>query len=444
VNDRALYGCILVMLTMSSNALGQGLLGTYEQARRNDPVFLSASHVLQSARERVPQALAAVRPSVTFNGGRGQQSGRAAFAVAPPEERGVRNWTWAVQLTQPLWRPVAWSTLDQARWQEQLAEQQYLQAEQELILRVAQAYLDILVASQSRDATQSQQDAIAGQLDLVTRNFQVGMATITDIHEAQSRLDLVRAQVVSTRNDLAVRKAELERIIGEPTEPRTELGENDERAVELMGPEQSWVDSARSDALQVRIAQAALEIAEIEVDRGRAGHSPTLDATASYGSNFSSGSIGSPADISSRTRSAQVGLNFTMPLYAGGGSSARVREAMAQQEKVRDELEAARRDAGFRARQAYAAVQNGQAQIEALRSAVRSSRSALDANRVGYRIGTRINIDVLNAEQQLHAARRDLYKARAETLVQALRLKASNATLSEVDLRHIDRQLLIQ
>lgn len=434
---------ILVML-ITSNAWGQDLLSIYEKAKRNDPIFLSAFHSLQGARERVPQALAALMPAITLNGGRGQQSGRAAFAAMSPEERDVRNWTWTLQLTQPLWRPVARSTLDQAQWQEQLAEQQHRQAEQDLILRVAQAYLDILVASETCAVAQSQEDAIAKQLKLVTRNFQVGMATVTDIHEAQSRLDLSRAQGVSARNELAVRNAELERILGEPANLGTSLGHDNERAVKLLGDEQSWVDIARANALQVRIAQAALEIAESEVHRSRAAHSPTLDATASYGRNFSSGSIGSPADISSRTRSALVGLNFVVPLYAGGGLTARVSEAMAQQEKVSDDLEAARRDAGFHARQAYAAVRNGQAQVEALRSAIRSSQSALDANRVGYRIGTRINIDVLNAEQQLYAARRDLYKARAETLVQGLRLKAANATLSEADLQDINRQLSIQ
>lgn len=433
-------GAILAWMT-STAAYADDLLSVYEQARRSDPVYLGASHALQSARERVPQALAGILPAVNLNGGRGQQSGRAAFGGASPEDRDVRNWTWTVQLTQPLWRPVAWSALSQAQRQEHLAEQQYLLAEQDLILRVAQAYLDVLVASESQSVAQLQVEAIGKQLELATRNFQVGMGTVTDVHEAQSRLDLARAQSVSARNELAGRKAEVERALGVPIGRIAALRRNDDQAIELKGEEQAWVDSAREDALQVRIAQAALEVAESEVQRGRAAHSPTLDATASYGNNYSSGSMGSPADISSRVRSAQVGLNFTVPLYAGGGISARVREAFAQKEKVQDDLEAARREAVLRARQAYAAVENGQAQIQALRSAVRSSQSALDANQIGYRIGTRINIDVLNAEQQLYAARRDLYRARADVLVQSLRLKAANATLSGSDIDSLNQQL---
>lgn len=431
----------ILTLLASSGARADDLLSTYEQAKRSDPVYLGASHVLQGARERVPQALAGILPAVNLNGGRGQQSGHAAFGAASPEERDVRNWTWTVQLTQPLWRPVAWSALSQAQRQEQLAEQQYMLAEQDLILRVAQAYLDVLVASESQNVAQLQVEAIAKQLELATRNFQVGMATVTDIHEAQSRLDLARAQGVSARNELAGRKAEIERVLGVPIGQVAALRRSDDQAVELLGEEQAWVDSAREDAIQVRIARAALEVAESEVQRGRAAHSPTLDATASYGNNYSSGSMGSPADISSRVRSAQVGLNFTVPLYSGGGVAARVREVFAQKEKAQDDFEAARRDAVLRARQAYAAVQNGQAQIQALRSAVRSSQSSLDANQIGYRIGTRINIDVLNAEQQLYVARRDLYRARAEVLVQSLRLKAANATLSVSDIHSLNQQL---
>ena len=199
----------------------------------------------------------------------------------------------------------------------------------------------------------------------------------------------------------------------------------------------AWAESAREQSLQVRIAQAAREVAVRELEKNRAAHAPSVDLTAGYGNNYGSGSISSPADIAARTRSAQVGINFSLPLYAGGAMQARVREAIAGQDKADEELEAARRQAAAVARQAYTGVVNGLARIEALESAIRSSRSSVEANQIGYRIGTRINIDVLDAQQQLYAAQREWHQARAETLMQGLRLKAANATLDGVDLQAI-------
>jgi outer membrane protein len=434
-------GVAVALLLACACAAGEDLRDIYDKARQRDPVYRGALHVLQGARERVPQARAAVLPALSLNGGTGRQDGRAAFGAAPNEDRDVRNWNWTLQLTQALWRPAAWSALDQAHRQERLAEQQFRLAEQELVLRVAQAYMDVLVASEAQRVSGLQLAAIEKQLELATRNFEVGTVTVTDVHEAQSRLDLSRAQSVTARNDLESRRAELERILGEPVGHMAGLRQGGDPVATVPDGVQAWAESARETALQVRIAQAALEVAESEVQRSRAAHSPSLDLTAGYGGSYASGSISSPADVAARTRSGQVGLNFTLPLYAGGGVAARVREAMSQHDKASEDLEAARREAAARARQAYSAVMNGQAQINALQSAVRSSQSAVEANRIGYRIGTRINIDVLNAEQQLYAAQRDLYKARAETLVQGLRLKAANATLDEADLNHVNRQL---
>jgi len=169
-----------------------------------------------------------------------------------------------------------------------------------------------------------------------------------------------------------------------------------------------------------------------------------LDLTAGYGTNYSSGSITSPADISARSRSRQVGLNLSIPLFAGGGVQARVREALALKDKAADDLEAARRQAVAQASQAFTGVVSGAAQVQALASAIASSKSSVDSNKIGFRVGSRINIDVLNAEQQLYTAERDWHKARAETLMQGLRLKAANATLAESDLNAINNMLDIE
>lgn len=431
----------LPLLLATSGAPAADLLEVYRQAQARDPIYRGAVYALQAARERVPQARAALLPAVNLVGAASRQAGQASFSDLPPVERDVRTRSWNLQLSQPLWRATASAALDQAGQQELLAEAQFRQAEQELILRTAQAYLDILVAQEAEHVAHLQTGAVEQQRALARRTFEGGTGTVTDVHEAQSRLDLSRAQAVVAGNELQNKLAELTRILGVSHARLAAL--RADGALPRLEPAgvQPWLDSAREQSIQVRIAQATLEVADREIARNQAAHLPTLDLTASYGSNFTSGSITSPADISVRSRATQVGMSLTIPLYAGGGVQARVREAVAMKGKAAEDLEAARRQAVTQARQAFAGVVNGAAQAQALASAISSSKSSLDANKVGYLVGTRINMDVLNAEQQLYAARRDWHKARAETLLQGLRLKAANATLGEADLGAINELL---
>ena len=427
-----------LLLLSSFNAQADNLLAVYRRAQERDPTYRGAAHALQAARERVPQARAGLLPAVILIGSTSKQSGQAAFSEAPYVDRNVRSRSWNLQLTQPLWRATGWMTLSQAEQQEMLADVQFRQAEQELIVRTAQAYLDVLVTQEAERVARLQISAVELQLGLARRNFEVGTATVTDVHEAKSRLDLSRAQAVAATSDVENKRAELARILGDSAVRLARLRDGGRLPGIQPAIVQFWVDSAREQSLLVRVALTTLEVAAREIDKSRAVHSPTLDLTAGYGTNYASGSISSPADIATRTRSGQVGLNLTVPLFAGGGAQARVREAIALKEKAREDLEVARRQAITLARQAFTGVVNGAAQVDALESAISSSKSSLDANKVGYRIGTRINIDVLNAEQQLYAAQRDWHKARAETLMQGLRLKASNATLDETDLQAIN------
>jgi len=431
----------LPLLLASFSAPAADLLEVYRQAQARDPIYRAAVYALQAARERVPQARAALLPAVNLVGSAGRQTGRASFDETPSVQRDVHTRSWNLQLSQPLWRATASAALDQAGQQEVLAEAQFRLAEQDLILRTAQAYLDILVAQEAEHVAHLQIGAMEQQRSLARRTFEGGTGTVTDVHEAQSRLDLSRAQAVVAGNELQNKLAELTRILG--ISHASLAGLRADSALPQIAPVglQPWLDSAREQSIQVRIAQATLEVADREIAKSQAAHSPTLDLTASYGSNFTSGNITSPADISARSRATQVGMSLTIPLYAGGGVQSRVREAVALKGKAGEDLEAARRQAMTQARQAFAGVVNGAAQAQALASAITSSKSSLDANKVGYLVGTRINMDVLNAEQQLFAAQRDWHKARAETLLQGLRLKAANATLDEADLSLINGML---
>lgn len=427
------------------SARAADLLEVYRSALSQDAVFEAARFQAQAAIEKIPQARAALLPSLGLNINASRQQGNASFAGAPFEDRRVRSSGTALQLSQPLYRRVSWIALEQAGMQVRQAMAVHDQARQELILRVCQRYFDVLVAQESLAVAGFQIRAVGLQFELARRNFEVGMSTVTDVHEAQARFDLSRAQRIGAVNELELRRAELERLLGAP--PPTLSTWREDAALSDIGTGfdatllETWVADARSASPVVRAQEAARDMAEQDIARQEAGHWPTLDLTASYGKTSTSGSMNSPADIGVQNHAAQVGIQLSVPVFSGGGVGSKAREALAQLGKARADLDDARRQAAALARQAYAGVANGQAQSEALASAVRSSKSAVDANKIGYKTGTRINIDVLNAEQQLYAAQRDLAKSRAETLMNRLRLKAAAGVLEESDV-HALNQLL--
>lgn len=434
---RALW--LAVLVTPSAHA--EDLLQAYRAALANDPVFAVSRHNLEIEKSRRRQAAAGLGPTLNAQANAGDQRGDAAFGGAPPEAREADTRSWSLQLTQPLFRYQNWQSYAQAKLQVMRADAQLAQAQQELMLRVAQAFFDILIAQENLAATEAEQTAIGEQLKLAKRNFEVKAGTITDVHEAQSRFELAHARYLAALEELETKRGALEQLTGQTPTALTPL----KRDVPLPRPQppdiQSWLDAAKDNNLNVHASRAALEVTRREIDRNRAGHYPTLDLTASHGDNYSSGSLTSPANVSSDVSSTQVGVQLTVPLFASGAVSARVTEAIAARDKAQAELAVAERNAIQTARQAYYGVTTGVARAESLKQAVRASQSSIEGNKIGQRVGTRINIDVLNAQQQLAAAQRDLARARYETIMQALRLKAAAGNLKEVDLQAMNALL---
>ncbi|MGE0333430.1 MAG: TolC family outer membrane protein [Ramlibacter sp.] len=436
------YCAAAAALMMAGAAGATDLLQAWQIAQTADPVLAAARHSLRMAGEKVPQARAGLLPTINFNAGASRQSGAASFDGAPDVQREPRSRNWSVQLAQPLYKPAHWAALQQAEAQLRQAGHQYRLAEQDAIVRLAQAYFDVLVAQESAAVAHAQGAAMGQQLKLAQRNFEVGMTTVTDIHEAQSRFQLARAQQVVARSELAQKQAELEKILGQALPQPASLRADAALPAPATDDAQHWIRLAQQQHPEVLLQQAAAEAAQLELARQRAGHAPSLELTASRNASFNSGSLATPADTRVRSLASQVGVQLTVPLYAGGAVAARVREALAAQDKAQAELLAAQRKAAAQASQSHAAWLQGGAQAEALAAAVAASRSQVEASQIGYRIGTRINIDVLNAQQQLHAAQRDLFKARADTLLHSLRLKAAIGELHAGDLQAVN-QLLV-
>ena len=436
------HALFLGILAFSQPLFAADLLQTYREARANDPVYASAQAARDAGRESLPQGLAQLLPQINASASTQMNYIGISFRDAlPPSTRNGNTNGYGVSLTQPLFNWQAIMAYKEAGFKVAQAEAVFGQAAQDLIVRVAQAYFDVLASQDSLAFIQAQKTAISEQLAQAKRNFEVGTATITDTHEAQARFDLAASQEIAAQSDLEIKKRTLQQIIGKFPDRLTPL----RHSIELSPPQpnamEQWVSSAEDQNFAVRVQQAALEIASREIERSRAGHYPTLNMVGNFSKSSASIFTSGPVNFATDTIDRSIGLQLSIPLYAGGGVNSLVRQAIANQEKARQDLENARRTAALQARQAYLGVTNGMAQVKALEAALVSSQSALDSNKLGYEVGVRIEIDVLNAQQQLFSTMRDLAQARYNTLVNELKLKAAAGTLTEEDVGTVNRLL---
>lgn len=425
----------LLLAAGGAAAQKSDLLSIYRDALANDPVYASARFANQAAREREPQARSALLPNVGASVGYNQIWQDSS---TPNVSNSFNSWGPSLQLTMPIYRPQNWDALSQARLAVQSSEAQLAQARQDLILRVTQAYLDVLAAQDALTAIEASKKATAEQLAQARREFEVGTKTIVDTHEAQARFDLATAQEIAAQNDLEIKRRALHTLTGKDMNTLAALVPSPALATPAPASMDEWVNRSQSDNLQVRIGQQAKLIADMEIERARRGHHPTLDLTASYSDNNNQnvgvGTIDSKATV--------VGLEFALPLYQGGLVSSQVREAVANQDKARQQLEEALRSAALQTRQAYLNVTSTEAQVKALEAALASSQKSLESTLLGLEVGVRTNVDVLNAQQQLTSARRDLAAARYNFLLSVLNLKAAAGALTATDLEDIDRLLV--
>lgn len=430
-----LRATLLVALGITAAPAGSAdLVEVFRMAQSADAVYASARAGWAATQEKLPQGRAGLLPSATLSASTQQNDRTIRFRdpTLPASSTQFNSNSISLSLTQPIYRRQNIVALEQARTQVAQADYTLALAAQDLILRMAQAYFDVLLAQDNVAFARAQKTAIGQQLEQARRNFEVGTATITDTHEAQARFDLTTAQEIAALNDLEIKNRALEQIIGRIAPTLAPLGPK----FTLINPTPSrmddWVAEAREVNLQVQVAQAGLAIATQEVSRNRGGHFPTLDA---FATRTESGSgAGVQGGVGNDTRSTVVGLQLAVPIYQGGLVSSRVRESLANEEKARQDLENSRRSAELTARQNFLGVTNGMAQVKALEAALVSTQSSLDSTRLGQEVGVRTQVDVLNAQQQLFSARRDLAQARYNYILSLLRLKAAVGRLAEDDL----------
>jgi outer membrane protein len=449
---------LIASAVFSLGAQGADLLQVYQLALSNDAQFNSARLTLTAAQERLQQSKAPLLPSVQITGTnlriQGSQfrtrsgapsnatnsgTGADGASAVTISNSAINTSNYSLQLAQPLYRPELVEQLEQGKLALVGNETQFVLARQELIIRTAQAYFDILTAEEAVLFTKAQKEAVTEQLASAKRNFEVGTQTITDTHEAQAAFDLVVAQEFAAMNDLDVRRTALLQITGQSPEglaalrPGARLGAPEPVFIEY------WVDAAEKSNANVLVQQIALETAKREIAKSRTGHRPTVDLIAS--SRFDTQGPLFNLGVGPSQTTNSVGIQFNIPIFSGFGVTSRVKETIALEGKTRFDLENAKRTAAQGARQSFLGVNSGLAQIKALEAAEISSQSSLDSNKLGYQVGVRINIDVLNAQRQLFSTRRDLAKARHDAVMAGLRLKLAAGILKEDDLNGVNSLL---
>lgn len=437
----------IALLGVNLPAGANDLLETYHAAQGQDSVFAAARGAQQAGQEKLTQGRATLLPSVNITASSTYNNNEIQYnqpgAPYPSGTSRFINSGAAITLVQPLFRQNNWQAYTASELQVVQSEAQFRNAEQDLIIRSAQAYFDVLAAQDAVNLTAAQKTAIGEQLAQAKRNFEVGSATITDTLEAQARYDLVDAQAIAAQSNLEIKERGYQQLTNAMPKNLQPVGSAFKPEIPQPGDAEKWVEQAQLGNLQLAVAKAGAELADKEVVRNRGGHYPTLDLVGSYGKSkitpVGSGTFlnGNNALDTDQTTS-YVGVQLNVPLFQGGSTQSKWREAEANRDRANAELESTRRSVDLQTRQAYTGVVNGMSQVMALEQALKSSEKLLEASKLGHEVGVRTNLDVLNAQQQLFSTRRDLYQAKYNYLISRLKLKAAVGSLAEDELAAVN------
>lgn len=450
---------ILLLALISSQAQAFDLLEAWQAARTHDPLFASARAGAEAGRSKSLQARALKSPQVTLNAGMagvssdnkitGAQFSNVQFAGAGfgGANRGTTDFRTKtdggldlnlnLRAEYPLYDAARASSAVQLNKQAQLAEVQLTADEQQLMLRVAQAYFDTLLAADTLATIKTQQTAVAEALASAKERFREGDAAIIDTHETQARYDMLAAQVLEAESSQQLARAALADITGNQDATLAQLPPKADLQRYAGGDLQGWLNRAQSNHPLVHAQQLQQDVAQAEIGKFQASHSPVLNLVALAGGERLQGLTGNDASLTNHQLS--LGMQLTIPLYTGGMRDARYQEALALEDKARNQTEVMRQQAARDARSAWMAVTVGQGQVKALEQAEHSAEIKLDSTHLGRDVGDRTTLDVLNSEQELYNTRLALYRSRYQVLLALLNLSAAAGELDETRLKEINQ-----
>ena len=457
--------CILLLLTpvvLKAAPQAQNLKDIYELALQHDANWAAARYANTAAQEKIEQGKALLLPTVSINSSATrsdtsiQYTGNTVYRNNNQSEK-FNTLSYGINVNQPLYRKQNQVQYQAASLQVNFADLQLQQDRQDLILKSAQAYFDVLLAQDKLTLNQAQKTAISSQLNQAKANFKAGVSTITDVDEAQAKFDTVQSQEIAALNEIEIKKQALQLLTGQyPAQLSgiqakislklpvlSEADKNTEHPSENNHPNDNialWIQQAQHNNIALKQKKLDYELASKAIELNQAGHLPTLDAVASYNRTDANGGInGFGSDLNNTT----VGLQFQMPLYQGGATSSKVREAIANQQKAQEEIEAARRKAELDTRQAYLEVTSNIAQANANEQTLYSTESQMASTNKSFKLGIRTNVDVLNAQQQVFNAKRDLLQTHYNYLLGLLKLKYASGMLHDQDLEEVNNLLVV-
>jgi outer membrane protein len=425
-----------ILLLTSSSIYADDLLEVYELAKKNDPTFGAAVAEYRAAVEASPKAFAGVLPQVNLTGSHTEVYNENRTGSA--SSRDYNSDSYSLTLSQTIFNKSRFDAIAQADALVAQAEAVYGNAEDDLVIRVAQNYFDVLSESANLVFAKAEKKAIAQQLDQAKQRFKVGLTAITDVHEAQARYDQAVASQIEAQRLYDISLESLRELTGKMPVNLAKVNEQQELVAPTPNDIDVWVKTALDKNLLLLSAQKGVEAAMEGRDLASAGHYPTLDLQADY-TNYDteSGVSGTPYEQDGTS----VSLVLNIPIYSGGGTSASAREAAANLQRSKELYEQQRRATIRQVRNSYLTVLSAISQAQALKQALRSSQTALEATQAGFEVGTRTTVDVLDSQRELYRAERDYIRARHGYILSTLVLKKAAGTLTGDDVRLINTWL---
>lgn len=443
---------LLCALLGGATVMAEDLITVYQKAQRNDPAIRQAEANMMAVLERRPQARAALLPQIdaTANWNRNDSDGTRTLnfgtQVIPetPVASDIDSYGWSLNLRQSLFNTNQWQQLKRSEKEIAQAQADFEAAQQDLVVRVSEAYFEVLAAQDTLGAERAAKEAIGRQLEQAERRFEVGLIAITDVKESQAAFDDATATEIAARRALANAKEALREITGEYPEVLATPGNE----FPLIPPdpqvEQDWVDIALQQNAELESAKIGTDITRRNIKIARAGRLPTLDLTASYGNDETDGTssfAGSEFPVVSDTDTLSYGVQFSVPVFSGGGVSSEINEAVYLHRAARENYEQVARQTEREARDAYLGVIAEIARVQALARSVESNNVALEATEAGYDVGTRTTVDVLNSRDALFRAQTQYARSKYDYLINVLRLKNAAGTLGPQDVGELNEWL---
>ncbi|MBL8297234.1 MAG: TolC family outer membrane protein [Rhodanobacteraceae bacterium] len=439
-------------------ASAEDLIQVYDLARQNDPVLSTAEAQRESTSEGVNQATAQLLPQISavLDFGKGSRDDYNAGITADAQGnvgRGVdtssrdsRSTTLSGTLTQSILDFSRWTARNAARELARRGDSLYVQAEQDLSIRVTTAYFAVLTAEDSLAFSQAEEKALSRQLDQAQQRFEVGLSAITDVNEAKAQHDSARAASIIAQNALEDAREALREITAKEPGPLARLRSEIPMNEPVPNDMEAWVNKAIAENPGLKAQEFALAAARADINTARSGHLPTLSGSLSWSRNPSWGDESSsrfPGEFPFNNKSTthSVGLRLSVPIFSGGATQSRVRQAVHDRDAAQDRLEQQKRALVRNTRLNFRSVVAGISEVEARKQAVVSANSALEATQAGFEVGTRTIVDVLLSQRQLYQAQRDLSQARHSFVLNQLRLRQSAGSIGPNDLKEVNALL---